>query len=174
MAHQFSLWFQQCFRRKRPRAALAPGPRLHSNPLSKCKIWNLSWVSYPHSTMVLPDSPWIIPPRWRTQATAWSTCICRPPSTYLLLGFYFDYDHVTWEDMGHFIALAEEKSENAKPLFNIQTPAAEPSSRTCHGEAISKTSGTKPSTLCNLLSLWRRTWTRPFWIRTPQVQAAGL
>ena len=58
-----------------------------------------------------------------------------------MLGFYFDYDHVTWEDMGHFMELAEEKGENAKPVFNTQTTAAEPSSRTCHTEAVPRHAG---------------------------------
>ena len=31
--------------------------------------------------------------------------------------------------MGHFMELAEEKGENAKPVFNTQTTAAEPSGR---------------------------------------------
>ena len=43
-----------------------------------------------------------------------------PSSTYLSLGFYFYYEDMALEGMGHFCKLAEEKPKDTEHLWKMQ------------------------------------------------------
>ncbi|XP_077611479.1 aryl hydrocarbon receptor-like [Crocuta crocuta] len=67
-----------------------------------------------HRPLAVQDSCSINPPWPAAKQQQW---LCRPvSSTYLSLGFYFHYEDMTLEGMGHFCKLAEEKHWDTEHL----------------------------------------------------------
>ena len=107
-------------------------------------------------TFLISEQPWT-PKFVRIILSAtWSICICRPPTPTFLGTSILTmslFPQIGWgEAWGHPASF-----EKCKPSSVVV-----PSSRMCRCHL--KTDGVKPRTLVKPPFLWRRTWSRPFWV----------
>ena len=104
----------------------------------------------------------ISPLRWSPPSTTWPTCL--PASyTYLSLGFYFHWDDVALEGLGHFFFTDWLRRSVRVPRVSWKcknSGVAMPSSRMCRSHL--KMSDVKPRTLWKPPFSYRRTRTWPY------------